>query len=765
MDATFWNISLAALIHDVGKIGQRAFPSRGGLSEQSLRMIELLCPKSGDPRNPQSQYHTHLHVLYTNEFLNLVEKSLPDCFDASQVVNLAVKHHLPETEHESLLADADRLASAIERIDPPEFKTSEERSAFRKTRLIPICGQIQLDKREPKSDYPNGHRITAWENDSSVLFPDENAPAEESEWKSIWDSLLDRWKRNAIQDPWQFMLRALGILEELTWCVPSATNAFPDISLYDHSRAVSAIAGCLYKAEDKNAPFLLAAGDFSGIQKYMFDIKHGEGEDKRKPAKLLRGRSFTVRLFVEHVVFHILHRLQIPLTHRIIAAGGRMYLLLPNCGETVDTLESAAESLDEWSLDATNGQLRFNLGWDSMDRAGIKDFGGSLIKVNDELVRQTKRSLSRRLISGGWTDEFLRPKVDLSGKIAADEQDMGQRLPKSEGAAFSLEADDKVNRFPFGSFRLVGSKDSVPSDRLITLNWGNLNAGGGDPACRSRLAHHVPLNENGELQTFEDIAGKASGRSALGFVKADVDNLGFVLSSGFKGGGESQDRTSISRIATLSRALEGFFSGYVDNLIEKRFPSMYLVYSGGDDLFAVGPWDQALDFITTLREEFGRYVEGNPDWGLSAGVYVGNPKTPILQAADQAEDELEKSKQDPKDQLTVFGQTLNWNDARSALDRGAEILSWLNDGVVSVSQIRRLMTCSRMFDEYHTTKDTANLRYVYLLIYDLKRNWKDKTDEEKRAKTWAHRLADPNFDDLPLLTVSCHYALYGIRGG
>ena len=120
MDSTFWDVSLAALIHDIGKLGQRAFPPKGGLSEQSRRMTEILCPKSGDPRFPEKQFHSHLHVLYTNEFLNLVENSLPECFDFSQMINLSARHHQPETDLQKLVTEADHLASAIERVNQPQ---------------------------------------------------------------------------------------------------------------------------------------------------------------------------------------------------------------------------------------------------------------------------------------------------------------------------------------------------------------------------------------------------------------------------------------------------------------------------------------------------------------------------------------------------------------------------------------------------------------------------------------------------------------------
>ena len=75
-------------------------------------------------------------------------------------------------------------------------------------------------------------------------------------------------------------------------------------------------------------------------------------------------------------------------------------------------------------------------------------------------------------------------------------------------------------------------------------------------------------------------------------VRLDVDALGAVFASGL---GEQR---SLSRTATLSRELETFFSGYVNTLAKDH--SMYITYAGGDDLFAVGSWINALEFSRAL---------------------------------------------------------------------------------------------------------------------------------------------------------------------
>ena len=91
------------------------------------------------------------------------------------------------------------------------------------------------------------------------------------------------------------MNRSLGILEHFTWCIPSATNVFPDISLYDHLKTTAAIAACLNDVESSTEPFLYGgmlgqlitrgvggAGGMKGVLEKRDEIWGDLGADKMK---------------------------------------------------------------------------------------------------------------------------------------------------------------------------------------------------------------------------------------------------------------------------------------------------------------------------------------------------------------------------------------------------------------------------------------------------------------------------------------------------
>ena len=68
-----------------------------------------------------------------------------------------------------------------------------------------------------------------------------------------------------------------------------------------------------------------------------------------------------------------------------------------------------------------------------------------------------------------------------------------------------------------------------------------------------------------------------------------------------------------------------------------------------------------------------------------------------------------------------------------------------------------------MYREYQKTGKTIYFRYAPMLMYDLKRNWDEKTVSEKEAKSWAYDLAKPNSDEMKGLYFICQYVTRAIR--
>ena len=121
------------------------------------------------------------------------------------------------------------------------------------------------------------------------------------------------------------------------------------------------------------------------------------------------------------------------------------------------------------------------------------------------------------------------------------------------------------------------------------------------------------------------MANEAKGIRRIGILRMDVDNLGHIFirglnyKEGFTGGGQSdgQDQEQkklgfLSRQAALSRYINSFFTAYLTDFVEDSFKSCKIIYAGGDDLFAVGPWNKLPELAFEIREKFKEYCCGIP---------------------------------------------------------------------------------------------------------------------------------------------------------
>lgn len=363
---------------------------------------------------------------------------------------------------------------------------------------------------------------------------------------------------------------------------------------------------------------------------------------------------------------------------------------------------------------------------------------------------------------------------------------IGQRLPKAEFVAFgrgdvSKEDEDEGKRIVifhkqendgrqkdyYAEF-LDSWKES--DDFYLIYDIGQQ----GDSANKNRLiplkkyyANYIPTSEKGVLD-FEDIAGcsnwqngeKKFGSSLIGVLKADVDNLGLIFSKGFENpdrlerGLTEIDRKTVSRYLTMSRMLDLFFSGWVketmsngskeslltelnemDSVNQDRlkkylesdainFRNIYTVYSGGDDLVLVGPWETMVVFSIFLNMQFRKYTCNNQDITMSAGLAVVKPKHPIASAIKQADELLDKSKKEGKDRITLFGTTVKWEKMSELTDFFLFLDEKLSDDNSNVNPafLYRLLQYHRMALGYLVEHKIEGLKYLSALSYDMGRN-------------------------------------------
>lgn len=393
-------VALAGLLHDLGKLAERAGMAveREAL-ETHLQLYARLQPAG---------WYSHRHAAYTALAIDRLEPHLPplvgqdmtpfaawtDREADDSLINAAACHHKPTTLLQWIIATADRVASGFERETFDGYNDGAEQTSTKlnhiTARQLTLFEQISLHGPAPTSDaltkrYPLAPLAP------ETLFPVPAKTVEtgdktraQHEYHRLWEGLLEGLaaippSHRARLDLWLDHFETLWLT--FTHAIPSATafGVKPEVSLYDHSKAVAALAVALWRyhherGDDPEAvaraqhdrrdwdetKLLLIQGDLFGIQDFIFA---SGGETNRRAAKLLRGRSFYVGLLTECAAMRVLDALALPATSQIINAAGKFLIVAPNTEATLSALEQVRRDIDAWCLEHSHGQSGVGLAW------------------------------------------------------------------------------------------------------------------------------------------------------------------------------------------------------------------------------------------------------------------------------------------------------------------------------------------------------------------------------------------------------------------
>jgi CRISPR-associated protein Csm1 len=326
---------------------------------------------------------------------------------------------------------------------------------------------------------------------------------------------------------------------------------------------------------------------------------------------------------------------------------------------------------------------------------------------------------------GGFLDKFEHGECKIDGRspatvekdgvwmsaLAADQIDVGDHLATRERVLITRESlDHHTLRLPVFGYRVQFTADEDISGKFgREARSGNLRRAWdyslpcSDPAtplwngyARRHINAYVPrfgtlndydrdryagldLPEHGdEIKTLNHLArddrsfdaekNRWIGQEALMTLKGDVDNLGLIFQKGL-------ETPTFAKMAALSRQMNAFFAIHLPWLCAHgeengiaRYRNTYTVFAGGDDFFLIGPWHSTLRLARRMREDFARYVAGNPEIHFSAGLSMTKPGLPIRHLARLAEEALEEAKAfqnrqgEAKNAVACFGQTVSWQD-------------------------------------------------------------------------------------------------------
>lgn len=259
-----------------------------------------------------------------------------------------------------------------------------------------------------------------------------------------------------------------------------------------------------------------------------------------------------------------------------------------------------------------------------------------------------------------------------------------------------------------------------------------------------------------EIKTFNHLArddrrldekGSWIGIDALMTLKGDVDNLGMIFQKGL-------ENPTFAKMAALSRQMNAFFAVYLPWLFANEFPNIYTVFAGGDDFFIIGPWRTTIELARRMREDFSRYVAGNPGIHFSAGLSMTKPGLPIRQLANLAEKALDDAKTHnptdsktlPKNAVTCFGQAVTWNEFEELMQCEEELRRVAEDFALSTGYIYGLLHLTDMAGEVSKRPENAiwhsYLRYRTRRVAETRfKDIADRTKREERRRHFQEQLA------------------------
>ena len=588
--------------------------------------------------------------------------------------------------------------------------------------IFPINGGVALKewKIEPK-DVMDWHK-GPWENFKKEIDEIPDIINFEGLYNTLY-TIMERWTSNVAS---------------------AGYGTIPDISLFDHLRTVAAYADAKKFADSEIKPFLIIEGDISGIQNFIYRIAQPHESKEKNTAKALRGRSTYVWLLADAIAHYILQTLGLFKVHLLMSGGGHFQIILSNTEENKKKLDEIEREINKWLLKKFGGDLGLVLAVESFSEKEISDFGAVKMTLSQALERRKRKKyfdlLNEDQLFGPF--EFDDRKMAVCTMCGADfykKQEnnsicpecethilIGERLVKTQyilringGKCAGAGCETAISFDGFDlSYVLVNSEKEIAGIlnkmgefsgvEIIRLNNTDIMNPYSKQVIKDFkgktvslgfqfMGNFVPKDNEGHVISFEELAQgrykegkdeKANGTYSypmLSMLRMDVDSLGGIFAKGF-----SDKTQSIARIANLSRLMTLFFSGYLNKLAEKN--CVYIGYSGGDDLFAVGKWNHIIQFALDVHEDFTRFVCNNPHITISGGIETFRPNFPVRQGAelagiaeDRAKDgEKELIEQDKyysgKDALTLFGKTYLWKNMLGYLDWAKQLVDLIGQG-------------------------------------------------------------------------------------
>lgn len=648
---------IGALLHDIGKVVYR---------------------NGNDPRK-----HSQSGADYLRDTLSLTDP---------EVLESVLYHHAGALEKAQIRDDSNAylvyMADNITASSKQQGKGIEEYGFHRTAPLQPVFNILNGNHQ---NKYYSPRRINVEED---INYPvDEKILLDKEIYQKIDENITDNLKGMTWDK--EYINSLLEVLEEELSFIPSSDvkDEASDISLYDHLKMTAAIAidekeylqsqgirdykkvllhgfNEFYSVE----AFRLAFLDISGIQRFIYTIT------TKNALKTLRARSFYLEILMEHLIDELLDSLELCRANLIYSGGGHCYLLLPNTKVVEEKFQNFLKTSNAWFIERFGIQL-YIAGASvpcsadtlkNLPEGSYENLFHELFKViNDMKNHRYDASQIMALNKGENTDHTRECKVchnlgnigennlcetcDSIEKFSANilyadffsviRKAIPGALPLPNGCSLVADSEeslrDRMKNDP-DFIRAYGKNKAYTGSRRVTKLWvGNYTT----------------------KESFEEFASESTGIKRVGILRADVDNLGTAFISGFADEKNHNRYVTLPRTATFSRQLSLFFKLHINKILahpqftldgsKKDKRNVTIVYSGGDDVFLVGAWNEIIETAVDLRRALDSYTEGT--LSISAGIGLYPSGYPISASSVEVEADVDESKSLPdKNAVTLL---------------------------------------------------------------------------------------------------------------
>jgi CRISPR-associated protein Csm1 len=543
-----------------------------------------------------------------------------------------------------------------------------------------------------------------------------------------------------------------------------------DLPLYDFVKITAAIAHCL---ESGNGKLRLAGGSVSGIQTYLYEII------SKQAAKLLKGRSFYLHLLTDSLADAFLKKFGLSPCHIVYSSGGGFYILLPDQDNVGDHFEGFKADVTRkiYKEHKTNLNVEFALTESFDNQQDVKKIWDELFKKLNERKFQRlsdNPDLLRDLVDfvehGGETkrDQITNEEIDdEDDEVRVDEEDptkgvihrntnaqieLGKQLKDADWWVTSKKSINGGFLDPLGNWHILNDKmrSNLPNDAVIRRinvpdpHLPNMFYGGNSfPVFEEAQEIDGVLFKRGEPKTF-DILAKGNNFDRLCILRMDVDGLGKIFSD------DIGANPSFARYAAVSRSLDWFFKGWLNEIQKQWSQTTLIVYSGGDDLFILGKWNDVLEIALKIYEDFKDWSGSNLT--ISGGLAVLPAKFPVMQGAKLAEQAEKAAKEytlngkKEKNAFCLFGRAIHWEREMVEVVRLKNILL---DLLTEKKVHKSLLTRINAYAAAREYQESENLtpRWIWTMLYDLSRFEDSLKKRNPEAAEQIKLLRDTAFED------------------